>query len=258
MLVQTSMRDATWDNGIQGLLDAVAVGDLDGNGQDDLALIGSVRPTPEVSQFSEFTVAWVPSVSASDVPLMGASVLWSAPDETSRTADEAVRSGADLDGDGTADLVVGNQGECGGANPGGADGAVWILTDRLGGDLDTVAYAVIHGEPDSCTGRAVETADFNGDGQADLAVGRDDGVLVFLGPLAPGDLDAGDATQILHSPSPGDAFGFALAAADLDGDALDELVVGAPWTPNFAMNDIHGDPSKGGAVYIFWGYAIGH
>jgi hypothetical protein len=135
---------------------------------------------------------------------------------------------------------------------------VWVLTDRSGGDLDTAAYAVIDGAQESCTGHAVETADFNGDGQADLAVGRDDGVLVFFGPLPPGDLDARDATQVLHSPSPGDRFGFALAAADLDADGLDDLVVGAPWTPNPAMTDIHGDPSKGGAVYIFWGYALGH
>lgn len=80
-------------------------------------------------------------------------------------------------------------------------------------------------------GNAVVILDIDGDGRRDIAVGAPakkvqhlpGRVWVFLGPNF-------DQALELESPdsAPGDAFGLALAVANVDDDPADELVVGAP------------------------------
>ncbi len=50
---------------------------------------------------------------------------------------------------------------------------------------------------------------------------------------------------------PGDAFGAALAAGDLDGDGYEELIIGSPG------EEAAGEPNDSGAVYLFQGSAAG-
>jgi hypothetical protein len=110
-------------------------------------------------------------------------------------------------------------------------------------------------------GRNVALADFNGDGETDLLLGapQADGpasrrpdaghAYVILGPLR-GDVDllTDRADVTIYGQSPGDNLGFAVLAADLNGDGSDDIIVGAPGvTAGF-------DPrTDQGRAYVFFG-----
>ena len=100
-------------------------------------------------------------------------------------------------------------------------------------------------------GFKVVVGDFDGNGVDDVAVSshvarnRDGGVWVFFGPLDEGFvmLD-GDADATFFAETEGAWLGTDVAAADLDGDGVDSLVVGA------SMNGPYGDVARAGLVYV--------
>lgn len=115
---------------------------------------------------------------------------------------------------------------------------------------------------------ALVTGDFNGDGAADILLGarfgdgpdntrQDAGeAYVIFGPLDPQatvDLAAGEADLILWGASPGDNLGFAAAAADLNGDGIDDIVLGAP----FMRDPQNPNVKLGGVLIIFGGPDLG-
>ena len=135
----------------------------------------------------------------------------------------AVTGVGDMDGDGTPDVAVGAPGaDGGGANAGSA----YIFSGATGATLRT-----LHGEaPGDSFGSALAALHLDADGLAELAVGalasdetapRAGSVRVYSG------FD-GSQVGVLYGGQAEVRFGAALARfGDLDGDGMDELLVGA-------------------------------
>ena len=169
----------------------------------------------------------------------------------------------DQDGDGLDELVIGAPW----SSPEGRThaGAVYIKRGvASGGDLDfdvvrddgvpTWDVELYGTRSNAFFGHAVATGDYNGDGVEDIAVTawgarvpRQDmgAVYVFLGPLQNGSFPAESADMIIRGGSQGDRLGWSIDAADLDGDGLDDLVIGAPRNGDVLPNQ--------GAAYVVYG-----
>lgn len=157
----------------------------------------------------------------------------------------------DVNGDGLDDVIVG------GVNAQGA----YLLYGRaggFGGPVSLGTLSLIEGVrldlPDGPGTRAVTAAgDFNGDGIGDVAIGTtgngDTVYLVygraggFLAPLTLATMTSSQGLIITHGPAT-ETIGGALAAADVNGDGRQDLVIGAP--------DSLGTSSTGGSVYVVY------
>jgi hypothetical protein len=110
---------------------------------------------------------------------------------------------------------------------------------------------------------SLAAGDFNGDGAADLLIGapQADGpgnsrpdageAYIIFGPLGgERDLGAGRADVAIFGATSGDSLGYAVRAADVNGDGYDDVIAGAPGvTAGF-------DPrTDQGRVYVFFGGA---
>ena len=219
--------------------DVAAVGDVNGDGIDDL-LVGAPGATARKAYvylggaggLTGTNVITIPSPAA-DTDQFG----WS------------VAGNGDINGDGVHDFLVGApDGDISGTNN---VGVVYVynvaapptlavsLTGKLAGD-DFGWAATIIGRTDS------DTLD-------DIAVGAPQGVsdtgrvFIYAGRL---DMQNLTVTLVLDGEQPGDGFGVDVAGAgDIDGDGYDDLLVGA-W-----QNDDGGN--NAGKVYIYPGSATG-
>lgn len=154
-------------------------------------------------------------------------------------------------------LPSGATGDTGGptASPGASLSGV---TDVANADF---AAAISGGDDGDLLGGYVSlaTGDFNNDGVADIVVGApmadgpDDArtdageAYLFYGPLE-GEREVSEADLLIIGRSAGDNVGHSTATGDLNGDGVDDLVVGAPgvtagWDPR----------SDQGRAYVFFG-----
>ncbi len=162
----------------------------------------------------------------------------------------------DLDGDNTADLLLGAFADDAGASNAGTVyvqyGPLSTGTELVSGSLDAEIYSTV--ASDSFGRVVVGLGDLDGDGMGSFAAGTYlhstyKGVLhVFHSPVI-GSIDADDADVIIHGESTSDYFATCVAAGDIDidGDGYYDYIVGAT----------HDDlgASDAGAAYIIPGNA---
>lgn len=247
---------------------ALAVGDFNDDGFDDLAIAGP---------YEDLTVTEVGVVH----------VLYGGPLGLSSTNSQFLHqdspgildsaeqgdhfgtslSAGDFDNDGYDDLAIGVPGESV-SGLASRDGAVHILYGSPGGlsDRDQFWSQESPGILDDAEigdrfGASVQAGDLDGDGYDDLAVGvvwedidtvADAGAVQILygGPLG---LQSG-GNQFWHQDDPGlpdsaeedDNFGQILAIDDYNGDGYDDLAVGVPWEDLGALLGV-------GVVQILYG-----
>jgi hypothetical protein len=187
----------------------------------------------------------------------------------------SVSAAGDVNGDGLDDLIVGAEGEDDGGH---YAGAAYVVFGSIGGfasaiDLGDIASGIggfkIQGENagDRAGGSVSAAGDVNGDGIDDLIVGAAGAAYVLFGsagpvsplpPLPPspfpavvdlGDIAAGSGGFRIQGENAHDSAGSSVSTAgDINGDGIDDLIVGVPQLY----------PSAGtGAAYVVFGRADG-
>jgi hypothetical protein len=255
---------------------AVAVGDFDGDGRDDLAVgvpdedVGSATNAGCVNVLYGAAGAGLASAGNQLWHQDVAGVLDVA--EESDHFGSALAAG-DFDGDGYDDLAVGVRAESLGSSTIIVNaGAVHVLYGSAAGLTatdDQFWHQNSRGVEDAAEfddnfGYALAAGDFDADGYDDLAVGAvfddagassDAGVVnVLYGAAGAGLTATGDQVWhqdiagMLETVEGGDWFGFALATGDFDGDTFDDLAVG-----------VHGETVgtivNAGATHVLYGSA---
>ena len=256
------------------------VGDVDGDGDDDVAFGVHQQAVGGVTGGTVSVVSGKRTTTAVDLTSLG-DVLLRVTGAASDTLDRVAvvgDQGGGPDGalDGVPDLLVGSPAHDG---PNGANsGAAFLVSGAARGDVsvsdwnsDTDVLRAIWGPAANAqVGGAVASAgDADGDGREDLAIGER-----AAGRLADGDgehrsawvvygatTSAGATTRLdaigddgyevrgVDFVNAADGFGSALAPlADVDGDGRDELVIGAPTFEG-------PDGSSTGAVFVVYGRA---
>ena len=182
----------------------------------------------------------------------------------------------DFDGDGDDDLAVG------------------VPHDRIGDQGSAGSVHIIYGTPDGLArfgdqiwhrargfidgtarsgdsfGSSLATADFDGDGDDDLAVGvpldnmrgiADAGSVQIIYGGAVGLSPAGD--QVWHrersdiaEPNDDGKFGWSVASGDFDHDGVDDVVIGVPAVVATAAEN-EGSAERAGSIHVLYGSVAG-
>lgn len=208
-------------------------GDQDGDGLDDLLVAQDVAPSRQLLLYHG-PLSGALTDSDADVAFTGVGY-----------AGDPSAVG-DFNGDGYLDTAMAEPTEGSGGN---RAGAVFLWYGPVTADTDvTSSDASIYGDvPEAMFGSSLSTGDIDGDRVNELLVGAPGWLgtsgghaWLFAGPLR-GTTAIADAWA--HFAGDGDdAAGYATALDDVDGDGLDDVIIGAPWDDAGATH--------GGTVWI--------
>lgn len=284
--LNTAADDVIWhqDAGIQGVTEggdrfgrAVAAGDFNGDGFDDL-VVGV--PSEHIGDVSDSGALHVIFGSPSGLTAVDNQLWYQGKDgiaNAPETSDEfgAVLAVGNFDGDQFDDLAIGIPREDWGSLT--DSGIVQVLYGSLGGLTFSGDQQFRQGadglldinETYDWFGHALAVGNFNNDDYDDLAIGAPLEALAGLAGAGAVNVLFGSGSgltttgnQMLYQApglfeddwEAGDYFGWALAAADFDGDWHDDLAIGVPYESVIVESTT---VSSAGAVNVVYGSLSG-
>jgi len=251
---------------------ALAVGDFDNDGYDDLAIGIPMEDIDAVQNAGAVAVLYG---SSSGLTATGDD-FWSQDGDVAGADETNDRFGwslavGDFDGDNRDDLAIGVPLEdTDGTTDTGAVNVLYGASEGLTTTGDQMWYQDLSslngdGEYRDRFGFSLTAGDYDGDGRDDLAVGipyenvsgtRDAGAVQVIYGSSSGLTSTGD--EIWHQDVSGiagdvehrDQFGFSLASGDFDDDGRDDLAIGVP------KQEVSG-ADEAGAVHVIYGSSSG-